>query len=98
MPRFLISARTRIPNRADRAVHQHGSRSQHLTRVGYELGEHLGDQRAQQVPSPVHGGLADTEDRTGELLGQVLAHQTHDQRHRAKQAQRIGAASGDETT
>ena len=61
--------------------------------MGYELREYLSDQRAQQVPSPAHGGLADTEDRTGEGLGDVLAHQTHHQRHRAEQTQRVRAAN-----
>lgn len=36
-----------------------------LVKVGHELREHLGDHRTQQVPSPTHGGLADTEDRAG---------------------------------
>jgi hypothetical protein len=82
-----------VPGGADRAVYQHGSRTNDLAWMGYELREYLGDQQAQQVPSPTHGGLADTEDRTGEGLGDVLAHQTHDQRHRAEQAQCIRAAN-----
>ena len=85
-----------VPGGADGAIHQHGSSSHQLLWVGHELGEDLPDQRAQQIPAPAHGGLADAEDRSCEGLGDVRAHQTHHQRHRSEQAQRIGTAVGGE--
>src|SRR5918998_5022469 len=69
------------PGGTGHTVDQHGSRSHHPDRVGHELSENLPDQRAQHIPAPTHGGLADTEDRTGEGLGNVGTHHTHHQRH-----------------
>src|SRR5258707_13863109 len=46
-----------------------------LARLRHQLGEHLADQRPEQVPAPADGGLADPEDGPGRLLGDVGAHQ-----------------------
>ncbi len=85
-----------VPGRAHRAVDQHRSASDHLTRVGYDLGEDVADQRAQQVPAAADRGLADTEHRAGEVLGDVLAYQAHHHGHRPEQPQRGGSTCGDE--
>jgi hypothetical protein len=82
-----------VPDRADGAVHQQCSLPGELARAGHQLGEHLPDQRPQQVPAPGHGGLADPEDGPGDLLGDVLAHQRNHHRHRAQQADRGRAAA-----
>ena len=85
-----------VPGRAHRAIDQHRSPSDDLTRVGYDLGQDLTDHGSQQVPAAADGGLADPEHRPGEVLGHVLAYQAHHQGHRAEQSQREGSTRGDE--
>jgi len=80
-----------VPGRADRAVNQHGRGAGDLFRVGYAVCQRVPDQRPEQVPASAHGGLADIEDGTGEVLGDVLAQQRDHHRDRAVQAEHVGA-------
>jgi hypothetical protein len=83
-----------VPGRADRAVDQHGRGAGDLFRVGYAVSEGFPDQGPEQVPASARGGLADIEDGTGEVLGDVLAQQRDHHRDRAVQAERVGATVG----
>jgi hypothetical protein len=82
-----------VPGRRDGAAGQGGPGAEDLAEIGHAGCQRLADGRAQEIPSPADGGLADAEERAGDVLGEVLAHQGDDHRHRPEQPDRRGPAA-----
>lgn len=90
LPRLLARlhrAATMITNPGLRPSPPHQAAAASQDADGYELREHLSDQGDAAGRSSAHGGLADAEARTDELLSHFLTYHTHHQHHQHHQAE-----------